>query len=339
MFDSGILATYLRTAAVCAGIFCVILTLAACGEESESENTSTTGQTDQQGGTTQATADTWTYTLPGDQVYPEGIVYQVPTENFFVSSTTDGTIFRGRIQEGGGRAEVFLEGEQNGRTSAIGLALDGKGRLFVAGGETGRFFVYDTISGELIARFENNRQETFVNDVTVSSFGEAYFTDSFSPVLYRLALTEGGFQFEEWLDLTDTPIEYQDGFNLNGIVVTEDGRYLLVTHSNTGQLFRIDTQSQQIQEIDLGEEEVPGDGMVLDGRTLYAVVEDEIVRIELSEDYTSGQVENRFSSPSFKRPTTIDNYDGRMLVVNSQFEARESGDPDLPFTVSDVPIP
>lgn len=62
-----------------------------------------------------------------------------------------------------------------------------------------------------------------------------------------------------WLDLSGTPIEHQDGFDRNGIVVTEDGRYLIVTHSSTEQLFRIDTQSRQIREIDL-REEVTGDG-------------------------------------------------------------------------------
>jgi hypothetical protein len=36
-------------------------------------------------------------------------------------------------------------------------------------------------------------------------------------------------------------------------------------------------------------------------------------------------------------PTTV-GFDGdRLLVVNSQFDSRESGDPDLPFSVVAVP--
>lgn len=292
-----------------------------------------------QGGTTQASTETWTYELPGEQVYPEGVVYQQSSGDFFVSSTSDGAIFWGSVQEGGGEAEVFLEGGQDERASAIGLALDGEGRLFVAGGDTGRMFVYGTENGELIDSFQNDRQQTFVNDVTVVPSGEAYFTDSFSPVLYRLAETDGGYEFEEWLDLTGTPIEYGDGFNVNGIVSAGDGRYLIVTHSTTGQLFRIEMESREVVEIDLGGGEVAGDGMVLDGQTLYAVTGNEISRVELSEDYTSGTVEDSFSYPLFKSPTTIDKYDERLLVVNSQFGARESGNPELPFTVADVPIP
>ncbi|MDQ4106595.1 MAG: SMP-30/gluconolactonase/LRE family protein [Actinomycetota bacterium] len=313
------------------------LFLISCGGESGGGET--TGEGGGQGETTQASADTWAYELPGEQVYPEGVVYQRSSGDFFVSSTSDGAVLRGNVQEGGGEAEVFLEGGRDGRTSAIGLALDGEGRLFVAGGDTGRMFVYDTESGHLVDSFQNDRGETFVNDVIVVPSGDAYFTDSFSPVLYRLSAANGGYEFEEWLDLSGTPIEYVDGFNLNGIVFADDGRYLIVTHSTTGQLFRIDTQSEEVIEIDLGGDEVAGDGLVLDGRMLYAVTGDKISRVQLSGDYANGMGEDSFSYPSFKSPTTTDKYDERLLVVNSQFDARESGNPELPFTVSDVPIP
>lgn len=319
----------------------LILSLAilsvACAEETGGTNGEAAGGAS--GETTQASADTWAYELPGEQVYPEGVVYQQSSGDFFVSSTSDGTIFRGTVQEGGGEAEVFLEGGQDERTTAVGLALDGEERLFVAGGDTGRMFVYDTGSGELVDSFQNDRQETFVNDVTVVPSGDAYFTDSFSPVLYRLTATGDGYEFEEWLDLGGTPIQYQDGFNLNGIVSAEDGRYLIVTHSSTGQLFRIDTESSEVTEIQLGGDQVPGDGMVLDGQTLYAVTGEEISHAQLSGGFTRGTVQNQFSYPPFRSPTTIDKYDERLLVVNSQFGARESGDPELPFTVADVPVP
>lgn len=318
--------------AVLVGLF-----LISCGGEGEGGGT--IGEGGGQGETTQASSETWTYELPGEQVYPEGVVYQRSSGDFFVGSTSDGSVFRGGVQQGGGEAEVFLEGGGDGRSSAIGLALDGEGRLFIAGGDTGRMFVYDTESGELVDSFQNERGETFVNDVIVVPSGDAYFTDSFSPVLYRLAATDGGYEFEEWLDLTGTPIEYGDGFNLNGIVSAEDRRCLIVTHSTTGQLFRIDTQSKEVTEISLGGGEVAGDGLVLDRQTLYAVTGSKISRVRLSDDYASGTVEDSFSYPSFKSPTTIDKYDDRLLVVNSQFDARESGNPELPFTVSDVPIP
>jgi hypothetical protein len=45
-----------------------------------------------------------------------------------------------------------------------------------------------------------------------------------------------------------------------------------------------------------------------------------------------------FTDPSLAYPTTIAKYDERLLVVNSQFDERE-GEPELPFTVSDIEIP
>ena len=314
------------------------LLLAACGGETSTGGGDTKEKSRVQGGTTQASADTWSYELPGEEVYPEGVVYQQSSGDFFVSSTSNGAIFKGSVQEGGGSADVFLEGGEDDRSAAVGLALDDN-QLFVAGGETGRMFVYDTGSGELVGGFRNDREKTFVNDVTVVPSGDAYFTDSYSPVLYRLEDTGNGFKLEEWLDLSGTPIEYQDGFNLNGIVSAKDGRYLIVTHSITGQLFRIDTESKKVVEIDLNGDEVAGDGMALDGQTLYAVIGSKVTQVELSDDYTTGTVGANFTEPSFKSPTTIAKYDDRLLVVNSQFDARESGNPELPFTVSDVSIP
>lgn len=43
------------------------------------------------------------FVLPGDAVFPEGVAYQPSTGDFFVSSTSDGTIFRGNVRGGAGR--------------------------------------------------------------------------------------------------------------------------------------------------------------------------------------------------------------------------------------------
>ena len=65
-----------------------------------------------------------------------------------------------------------------------------------------------------------------------------------------------------------------------------------------------------------------------------------IVPVELSEDFASGEVGEGFSDPFFARPTTVAKYGDRLLVVNSQFDRRESGQsPELPFTVSAVEVP
>jgi hypothetical protein len=295
------------------------------------------GTTDRGGSTGAAAAER--YVLPGEQVFPEGVAYQSDTGDFYVGSTTDGTVFRGNVEGDSKRTEVFLEPGTDGRETAIGMEVDAEGRLFIAGGDTGEIFVYDTGSGDLVSRSSTPEAEaTFLNDVAVTPEGDAYFTDSMRPVLFRVRATG---EPEPWLNFEGTPLEYEEGFNLNGIDATEDGRYLVAVQSNTGELFRIDTGSKEVVEIDLGGETLTnGDGLLLDGGTAYVLRNQQelVVPVELSGDYTSGEAGEGFTDPSFAYPTTMAKHRGRLLVVNSQFD-RQGGEPELPFTVSDVEIP
>jgi sugar lactone lactonase YvrE len=282
------------------------------------------------------------YILPGDAVFPEGVAFQQSTGNFYVSSAADGTIFRGRISDE--KAKVFLRGGKNGRSSATGLKVDREGHLFVSGAATGLIFIYDTKTGDLIRKFDNDLATTFINDVVIAPDGAAYFTDSFSPFLYKVsANTSGKFSFERWIDFTGTALVYQTGFNANGIVATPDGKYLIVVQSNTGQLFRITIATKKVVAIDLGGETVTnGDGLLLRGHNLYVVRNQQelIVKVKMADNFASGKVVSSTTDPSFAFPTTIAEAHDRLLVVNSQFDKQGPGlTPVLPFTVSSVHIP
>src|SRR5918994_3283528 len=78
------------------------------------------------------------YVLPGDQVFPEGVALRPGTDQFFVTSTQDGTIFRGRL--GRPRTEVFLRPGSQGRTSANGIKATPH-RLIIAGSGLNRIDV------------------------------------------------------------------------------------------------------------------------------------------------------------------------------------------------------
>jgi sugar lactone lactonase YvrE len=282
------------------------------------------------------------YILPGDQVFPEGIAYQNSTGNFFVSSTTDGTIFRGDLDHA--TTNVFLPGGADGRTTAVGLKVDhkNKGRLFIAGGGLGKVFVYNTADGKLLASFSNNVTPTFINDVAIAPDGSAYFTDSLSPFLYRVKpMGSSGFTFETWLDFTGTALVYQPGFNVNGIVATSNGKYLVVVQSNTGKLFRIDTRTKSVVEVTLdGAPVTAGDGLWLYGHSLYVLrnSDAQIVKIKLADTFDSGKILTSVTDSSFGFPTTLTQARGRFLVVNSQFNRRgPPPTPMLPFTVSSIP--
>lgn len=337
------------SAASVALALCILLGVGQTGVSSAPEAsafrqdaTATTAET-----TRETTSPTIAFALPGGRVFPEGVACDPASGNFFVGSTEDGTVFRGNVRSGAAGAEVFLPPGADGRDAVTGLKVDERGRLFVAGRRTGRAFVYDATSGRLIKALRTPPSErTLINDVAVTD-DAAYFTDSFRPTLFRVPLTANGVgEMEPWLDLTGTPIAYGTGFNLNGIAATPDGRFLLAVHYDAGDLYRIDTRTREVTRVDLGSRNgtlTTGDGILLDDQALYVVRggPGEIVPVNLSADLTRGEVGEAFSHPSFRAPTTIAACgDGRLLVVNSQLNMEGGGGlPELPFTVSSIPIP
>jgi len=276
------------------------------------------------------------YALPGDKVFPEGIAVQ--GKRFFVGSTTDGTIFRGDTRTP--EAKVFSPAGTDGRTTAIGMKVL-KRQLVVAGGGTGKVFVLDARDGKSVAALDTAPAgaPTFLNDVAVGGKRTAYVTDSQRPILYKVTLGKDGAAptIAPFLDFTGTAFAYQTGFNANGIAAAKGGRILLIVQSNTGKVFRVDTRSKEVSQVDLGGVALTnGDGLVLRGRTLHVVRNQQelIVPVRMAKDLRSGTVGTAVTSDALKYPTTAAFAGGRLLVVNAQFDNRNSGAaPELPFDV------
>ncbi|CAN5901473.1 hypothetical protein BH24DEI2_BH24DEI2_09810 [soil metagenome] len=289
---------------------------------------------------TAATAQTPTsFELPGDAVFPEGVAYDAAAGVLYVGSTTDGTLYRGDVATG--EVTVFAQGTQ---PTAIGMKTDDNGRLWVAGGNSGNVYVYDTTSGELLKTFETPAADaTFLNDVTVLPDGSVYVTDSQRPVIFKISATPDDLgELESWLELDGTAIEYVEGFNLNGIASSADGQFLVTVQSNTGKLFRVDVAAKEVAEITVGTELTAGDGILLDGDTLYVARNSfgEIAVIAMTPDLSEGTVTNTLTDDDLTYPTTIAKVDSSLLVVNSQFNNRGEGKaPVLPFTVSRIDLP
>jgi hypothetical protein len=249
---------------------------------------------------------------------PEGIA--VSGQTFYVGSIPTGTIYRGNLRSG--RGAVLIPGKP-GR-QAIGLEIDARGRLFVAGGPTGDGYVYDVRTrADVRAWSLTAESETFVNDVVVTR-GGAYFTDSNRPVLYRVPIaTDGTIAAEaQELQLTGDYV-HGGGFNVNGIDATSNGRTLVIVQSGTGRLFTVDPRTGVARAIALagGATVTNGDGLLLDGRTLY-VVRNQLNRIavvRLAPNLRSGRILRELRSPSFSVPTTIDDLGRRLYAVNARF--------------------
>ena len=262
-----------------------------------------------------------------DGFQPEGIA--TAGQQFYVGSIPTGDVYRGSLRTGQG--SLFVDAPA-GR-QAIGMKVD-RGRLFVAGGPTGDAYVYNARTGATIAAYElPTSGGTFVNDVVVTRQA-AWFTDSQRDALYRLPLGPGGrpgaVSAVTTVQLTGD-YEHVDGaFNLNGIAATPNGKTLIVVQSATGKLFTV-TPGGVTRAIALaGGQTVPnGDGILLDGKTLYVVQNqnNQVAKIRLAPNLRSGRVLTRITNPGFSVPTTIAEQGSRLYAVNARF-----GTPPTPTT-------
>jgi sugar lactone lactonase YvrE len=246
---------------------------------------------------------------------PEGIA--TAGDRFYVGSIPTGAVYRGSLRTGQGS---ILVQPQSGR-AAIGMKVD-RGRLFVAGGMTGNAYVYSAANGSLLRTFALSTGGSFVNDVVVTKKA-AWFTDSFKPVLYRVPLGPGGR-----LGATSTTVtlsgEYVHGagFNVNGIDATPNGKTLVIVQSGTGRLFTVDARGSTRAIALQGGESVPnGDGILLDGKTLYVVQNrlNVVAKIRLAANLRSGRVVQRIADPLFDVPTTVAEHGNRLYAVNARF--------------------
>jgi sugar lactone lactonase YvrE len=247
---------------------------------------------------------------------PEGIAV-APGGTFYVGSIPSGAIYRGNVRTGAG--SVLVPGV-SGR-AALGLKVDQHQRLFVAGGPTGKAFVYDARTGALLAQYQLTMAQTFVNDVVVTR-GGAYFTDSVNQVLYRVPIAPNGSLGPQAQTIPLTgDIVYQPGFNANGIDATTDGKTLVLVQTNVGKLFTVDPATGVTHEIALDEAVTTGDGILLAGRTLYVVrnTQNRIAVVRLAPDLSSGDVLGHLTAPSLDVPTTIGRFGNRLYAVNARF--------------------
>lgn len=285
-----------------------------------------------------------TYTIPGDRTYPEGIARQQHTPYFYVGSTTDGTIYRGDIRQGA--TKVFLPGGQDGRVSVAGMKTDRGGRLIVAGGASGKVFVYDTRTRALLHVFDNGRTDSFLNDVALAPDGDVYISDSTHPALWHITAAELNSKqvsrrLRVGVPLDHSPMTYDAGFNGNGLVVTDDGRYVLLADYNDYAFYRVDIRTHKVVPIDLGGAKgISGDGLLLRGHTLTAVTEldhpdGQIAVLKLDHDYTRAHLVSTVHGHGMHSPSTAA-FDGDdLLIVNFQFQI---ADPRLPFDVVRVHV-
>ena len=166
-------------------------------------------------------------------LFPEGVVYDKFNDRFYVSSTTLGDI--GMVSYDGIYTPFITD---RALTSTTGLEIDGSRKLlFVSNATDGSVGVYDISTGHRVAFIDLKPllpgSPVFINDIALDPIGNAYVTNSRTPVIYKIS--------PDWT----ASIFYQDaafattGFGFNGIEYGNgEGGYLLAAFSANNQIVK-----------------------------------------------------------------------------------------------------
>jgi hypothetical protein len=260
--------------------------------------------------------------------FPEGITLGRGV-TFYTGSLTDGAIYAGNLRTGEG--EILVEGQEG--LLAVGMDYrPGPRQLWVAGGPTGTVRVYNTDDGSLAADIPLGFG--FINDVVVTR-RSAFVTNSFAPEMYQIPLgTDGRVSGPPITIPLGGDFEQVDGFNSNGIEVV-DPRTVFIVNSSTGSLFLVDVRTGEAKQVDTGGVAINGDGLVLRGRTLYAVVGslNQVTELRLSRNNLRAEVFDEITNDLFDVPTTADAIGQKLVVVSAKFNT-----PPLPTQPYEVVV-
>jgi len=266
---------------------------------------------------------------------PEGITSDGQS-TFYVGSLANGRVVTGNLSTG--RTRVLVPGV-SGRV-AVGTLFDARNdRIWVAGGDTGAVTAYDAGSGRQLGRWVTPGS-VFLNDVAVTE-DAVYVTDTGRARLVVVPLGPGGVlpaaDAATTLSLRgDMPFSAA-GSNANGIRALDDDS-LLVVHSGTGGLFRVNPATGRTREVRVtGGTLTGGDGLELGGGHLFVVrgTDDESVTVlRLDQGNATAQVEQVLRDPAFDVPSTATFAGGSLWVVNARFDTTPT--PRTPYSITRV---
>ena len=260
------------------------------------------------------------------ELYPEGITYNGKEDVFYVSSLHYGKI--GKVNRKGEYSEFISDTDL---ISSIGIHINTNNSLLYAcvsdpgvsvstGTNTrmklAKVIAYDLETGKrkFIADLGslNKTAANFANDLDFDKKGNAYVTNSASPIIYKITPTGNVTIFavsDSWK---------KEGFSLNGIVCHPSG-YLLTIQSNTGDLYKVSlTNPKEITKVksDLF---LGGDGLILNGKNELVVICNggEIYKVKSNDNFATASVESKVTS-EINFPTTGVFANGKYYVLDAK---------------------
>ena len=260
-----------------------------------------------------------------ERQYPEGIAYSAKLDKFLVTSIPFGKI--GTVGTDGRYEDLLTAPEL---IAAIGMKVAGD-RVFVCNSDQGRsvrsspattrqtaeLLVFNLTTRQLERRTVLDvllpaADPNFANDVTLAPDGTAYVTDSFSPVIYKVAP-----------DGTASILARDDarfgnpGFGLNGIAY-HPGNYLIVANTGQGKLYKVDLANSNVVTEVTGTGALPGDGLTFLNNDLYVVTGgNRVAQVRSNDNWQTASIV-RFDTDVYTGATTSVAVNNQIYTLNAR---------------------
>lgn len=278
-------------------------------------------------------------TISRPALYPESMAYDDAGGRFLVGSLATGAL--GQVQADGSYA-VFADDAR--LVSTTGVLLDApRNRVLAAVGDLGGnpartsaatqyklagLASFDRATGQLLAYADLSGLRPggahFGNDVAVDGEGNAYVTDSFAPILYKVDLQGRASVF-----LEDPRLAAPAGsFGLNGIVFHPDG-YLLVGKYDEGALYKVPLANPAaFARVASAASFASADGLLLaDRNTLLIAANGQtnaVLRVRTADNWASAAADGSFATGNVF-PTALARRHDDVYVLESHLDALLSG--------------
>ncbi|KAL8268938.1 hypothetical protein R6Q59_002736 [Mikania micrantha] len=146
------------------------------------------------------------------------------------------------------------------------------------------------------------------NDVTVDFSGNAYVSNSVSDLIWKVDLEGKAFVLSKSKVFTKTPVEpgmLHSSCGLNGIAYCSKG-YILVSQSNTGNLYKVDYEDGSARSITLNRKLTAPDGIAFrrDG-VLVVVSQYKLYFIKSDDNWMEGVVYDETALDFESFPTSV----------------------------------
>lgn len=213
-------------------------------------------------------------------LYPESIDYNPITDMFVVGSFRDGAVYE--IDLAGNVNKIINDYRLN---SVLAVRVDvQRNRILVVNSDIGNsvrsysegqkklaaLAIYDLTSGKNIYYVDLGRLlpkvDHLANGMTIDTEGNAYITDSFASIIYKVDINGNASVFSQSKKF------FGEGISINGIVFHPDG-YLIVVKKDDGQLFKVSLDDpSNVTTIAINKKFIGGDGLVLTNKNELLVI-------------------------------------------------------------------